>query len=76
MLHFPSDDSLSSVAGFLPIRARAWSRASSCTSRGTFRQGILEQHFGVNRNQKTAAEFRVKAWKVAKDKARELGWIV
>jgi hypothetical protein len=24
----------------------------------------------------TAAEFRAKAWKIANEKARELGWIV
>jgi hypothetical protein len=28
------------------------------------------------RIQMTAAEFRVMAWKAAKEKARELGWIV
>jgi hypothetical protein len=42
-------------------------------------QGLLAKDI-VNKNdpriQMTAAEFLAKAWKLANDKARELGWIV
>jgi hypothetical protein len=54
-------------------------RYSAAYYKGEGSRGLVVRYSAVQndlRVRMTAAEFRAKAWEVANEKARELGWIV
>jgi hypothetical protein len=54
-------------------------RYSAAYNKAEGSRGLIVRYSAVKndlRIRMTAAEFRAKAWEVANEKARELGWIV